>query len=91
MRLRLPLAALAALVLASSALAAVPQVGGRAYVVVNGKTGEMLLARHADERLPMASITKLMTVLVTLEHAKLTDVVTVSGAGARASANRRST
>jgi D-alanyl-D-alanine carboxypeptidase len=72
-------AALAALALASSALAAIPQVGGRAFLVVNGSTGETLLARNPDERLPMASITKLMTVLVTLEHAKLNDVVTING------------
>ncbi len=76
---RLLLAALAALALASSAFAAIPHVGGRAYLVVDGDTGETLLARHAQERLPMASITKLMTVLVTLEHARLDDPVTISG------------
>ncbi len=49
----------------------------RAYVVLNPATGEVLAARHLDEKVPIASITKLMTVLVTLEHAKLSDVVTV--------------
>jgi serine-type D-Ala-D-Ala carboxypeptidase (penicillin-binding protein 5/6) len=67
--------ALAALALGSTALAA-PHVGGRAYLVVSA-SGDTLLERNADERVPMASITKLMTVLVTLEHAKLDDVVTV--------------
>jgi serine-type D-Ala-D-Ala carboxypeptidase (penicillin-binding protein 5/6) len=38
-----------------------------------------VLAQRADrQRLPMASITKLMTVLVALQHAQLNDMVTVS-------------
>ncbi len=49
----------------------------RAYLVTNAATGEVLAASHASERLPIASITKLMTVLVTLDHARLSDVVTV--------------
>ena len=75
-RARLALVAVAALALASSALAAAPHVGGRAYLVVSAR-GDTLLQYRADQELPMASITKLMTVLVTLEHAKLDDVVTV--------------
>jgi serine-type D-Ala-D-Ala carboxypeptidase (penicillin-binding protein 5/6) len=46
--------------------------------VQNTSTGEVLAAFDERERLPIASITKLMTVLVTLEHAQLDDVVTVS-------------
>jgi D-alanyl-D-alanine carboxypeptidase (penicillin-binding protein 5/6) len=65
----------AALALGASALAA-PHVGGRAYLVVSA-SGDTLLEKNADERVPIASITKLMTVLVTMEHAKLGDVVTV--------------
>ena len=76
-RSRLLLVLAGALLAASSAFAASPRVGGRAYLVVNGATGETLLAHHARERVPIASITKLMTVLVTLEHARLDDVVTV--------------
>lgn len=65
----------AALVLGSTALAA-PRVGGRAYLVVSA-SGDTLLQYRADARVPIASITKLMTVLVTREHTKLDDVVTV--------------
>ncbi len=54
-----------------------PPVHARAYLVEDARTGEVLAASNADERLPIASITKLMTVLLTLEHHKLTDVVTV--------------
>jgi D-alanyl-D-alanine carboxypeptidase (penicillin-binding protein 5/6) len=46
--------------------------------VQNSATGEVLLRNNESARLPVASITKLMTVLVALEHAKLDDVVTVS-------------
>ena len=70
----LPVAA-AALLLGSSAFAA-PHVGGRSYLVVSA-SGETLLAHDADARVPIASITKLMTVLVTREHTQLDDVVTV--------------
>jgi serine-type D-Ala-D-Ala carboxypeptidase (penicillin-binding protein 5/6) len=64
------LVALAALALVAPAAAATPGVDARAYLVMNGATGEVLLARGAHERLPIASITKLMTALVTIERAK---------------------
>ena len=70
--------AAAALVLAAPVLAAPPQVAGRAYLVENGSTGEVLLASNPRARVPIASITKLMTVLLTLEHARPGDLVTVS-------------
>jgi D-alanyl-D-alanine carboxypeptidase (penicillin-binding protein 5/6) len=44
---------------------------------VDARTGEILASSHAHDRVPIASITKLMTVLLTLQHHKLTDVVTV--------------
>jgi serine-type D-Ala-D-Ala carboxypeptidase (penicillin-binding protein 5/6) len=65
------------LALAAPAAAATPQVDARAYLVMNGANGEVLLARHADDRLPIASITKLMTALVTLERARPTEEVVV--------------
>lgn len=54
-----------------------PTVDGRAFLVVDARTGDVLAASNAHERMPIASITKLMTVLVTLQHHKLSDVVTV--------------
>ena len=82
----------------SSTAAAAPTVDARAYEVVNAATGEVITARNAGARLPMASITKLMTVLVALEHAKLGDVVTVdpdavgiTGSGVRLRAGERLT
>jgi serine-type D-Ala-D-Ala carboxypeptidase (penicillin-binding protein 5/6) len=70
--------AIAALVLVAPVLAAPPQVTGRVWLVENGATGEVLTAHNARQRVPIASITKLMTVLLTLEHARLNDVVSVS-------------
>jgi serine-type D-Ala-D-Ala carboxypeptidase (penicillin-binding protein 5/6) len=76
---RLLVAAAAALALAVPASASSPpQVSGRAWLVENGVTGDVLLAHGARARVPIASITKLMTILLTLEQTKLDDVVTVS-------------
>jgi D-alanyl-D-alanine carboxypeptidase (penicillin-binding protein 5/6) len=66
----------AALAFVSPATAAPPLVHASAYVVEDARTGEVLASSHAHEHLPIASITKLMTVLLTLEHHKLSDVVT---------------
>jgi serine-type D-Ala-D-Ala carboxypeptidase (penicillin-binding protein 5/6) len=71
-------AAAAACVLAASALAAAPpSVDARAWLVENPVTGEVLLSHDAREGVPIASITKLMTVIVALEHLKLDQVVRV--------------
>jgi serine-type D-Ala-D-Ala carboxypeptidase (penicillin-binding protein 5/6) len=75
-KLRL-LVALAALALAAPAAAATPAVDARAYLVLNDANGEVLLARNAQDRLPIASITKLMTALVTLDRAEPDEVVSV--------------
>jgi len=77
-RLRLALLVAVLLLFAPAAFAGAPQVSARAYVVQNGATGEVLAEQNDRARLPIASITKLMTVLVTLQHAQLDDVVTVS-------------
>jgi serine-type D-Ala-D-Ala carboxypeptidase (penicillin-binding protein 5/6) len=76
-KLRL-LALAAALSLVPSALASGPSVNARSYLVEDGRTGEVLLARHPARRVPVASLTKLMTVLLTLEHAQPDELVTIS-------------
>jgi D-alanyl-D-alanine carboxypeptidase (penicillin-binding protein 5/6) len=85
---RLVLVMLAALAFAGTARAAVPQPHARAFYVVNGATGEVLAAKNANARVPIASITKLMTVLVALQHLKLGDTVTVTAAAARVGEER---
>ena len=78
MRARLIVACLAALVVVPAAHAAVPTVDARAYFVLDATTGTVLAAKNADEQLPIASITKLMTVIVALHrHVPLNELVTV--------------
>jgi D-alanyl-D-alanine carboxypeptidase (penicillin-binding protein 5/6) len=72
--------ALLATVLALPAAAAatpVPPVEASAYLVVDARTGDVLASKNAHAHLPIASITKLMTVYLTLQRHRLTDVVTV--------------
>jgi D-alanyl-D-alanine carboxypeptidase len=76
-RLRLLAVAAAALVFVTPAHAGPPPVSARAYFVVNPATGEVLAQKRAWTRVPIASITKLMTVIVALDHAKWNDVVRV--------------
>ena len=63
--------------------ASAPAVQARAYVVQSAVDGRTLAARDADSPRAMASITKLMTVLVALERLSLDDEVTVTAAAAR--------
>ena len=62
---------------AQAASAAAPPVHARAWIIEDARTGEVLAASKAHARVPIASITKLMTVLVTLEHRSLDDIVQV--------------
>jgi serine-type D-Ala-D-Ala carboxypeptidase (penicillin-binding protein 5/6) len=55
-----------------------PSVEARAVLVADGRTGDILYERNADARMAMASITKLMTAIVTLEHAAPGETVRVS-------------
>ena len=86
---RLPLAVVVlGLVLAGSARATVPRPDARAFFVVNASNGEVLASHAAHARLAVASITKLMTVIVALDHVRPTDVVTVSRAAAQVGESR---
>jgi len=56
-----------------------PSFRARAAIVAVGATGEILFEQNADSRVPIASITKIMTALVTLEQARPAERVTVKG------------
>ena len=75
MRRALLLALVTVCYLPAPALASPPPVHASAYVIQDARTGDVLASYHPHAHLPIASITKLMTVLVALEHHKLTDVV----------------
>jgi serine-type D-Ala-D-Ala carboxypeptidase (penicillin-binding protein 5/6) len=79
-RLVIVLAAVAAAlaVVLSAAASTPPPVDARAVIVVDGRSGDVLYEENADHRMAMASITKLMTAIVTLEHARPKEMVTVS-------------
>jgi D-alanyl-D-alanine carboxypeptidase (penicillin-binding protein 5/6) len=56
---------------AEPALAAPPRIQARAAVLVDVRDDHVLYGRHARQRRPIASTTKLMTALLTLEHLPL--------------------
>jgi D-alanyl-D-alanine carboxypeptidase len=70
-------ALVAALVVCQWAQAMPPRVDARAWLVEDSTTGEVLASSDAHAKVAIASITKLMTVLVALDHHRLRDVVTV--------------
>ncbi|HEY4094303.1 MAG TPA: D-alanyl-D-alanine carboxypeptidase family protein [Baekduia sp.] len=53
-----------------------PQIRSPAAILVEPATGDIVFQRNAHQRRLIASTTKLMTALVTLEHASLDDVMT---------------
>ena len=55
-----------------------PRVDARAYLVLNAATGDVLVSKNANARLPIASLTKLMTVDIALQHLSVDRYVTVS-------------
>jgi serine-type D-Ala-D-Ala carboxypeptidase (penicillin-binding protein 5/6) len=75
----------AALLIASLAVPSVaaaqsgPQLrGARSAIVIEASTGQAAYKRDADDRRQIASTTKMMTALVTLQHADLDDVFRAS-------------
>jgi D-alanyl-D-alanine carboxypeptidase (penicillin-binding protein 5/6) len=70
------LAAIAPAVAPAATAPKPPQVRAPAAILVEPATGDVVFQRNADQRRPIASTTKLMTALVTLENASLDDVMT---------------
>ncbi len=62
------------------AIARGPSVQSRAAVLEDRSSGAVLWARRAEEPLPMASVTKLMTALVALETLSPDETVTIPAA-----------
>ena len=50
----------------------------QAASVIDGSTGELLYAKNSDSLLPPASTAKLMTAIVVMERANLSNIVTIS-------------
>lgn len=55
-----------------------PTATASSWILYDDLTGQVLASRNADEQRPMASITKIMTVLLALENGDLEAEVTIS-------------
>lgn len=60
-----------------------PKLYAKAAVLMDGDTGRVLYGKAPDEVLPMASTTKIMTLILALEYGTPDDVVTVSSYAAK--------
>lgn len=90
----LPLVVGAVIVLALGAAAPAPAAApppvnrAAAAIVVDARDGTMMFAKNPDRKRPIASATKLMTALLTLERAELTDVFTAPAYNANPAESR---
>ena len=69
-----------ALIFAFCSLYYVPHalnVSGKAAVLIEGSSGEIIYEKNANLRLPMASTTKIMTAIVAIENNSLDEVVKI--------------
>ena len=55
-----------------------PELTARAWILYDADVGVTLASHNADEQRPMASVTKIMTALVVVEHAGLDETVRIS-------------
>lgn len=75
---------------AGASAAEEPAVRSAAVLVIDAETGEVLHAKNADAVVPIASITKLMTAMVTLDaDLPLDEVITITAEDARAAQSKR--
>ena len=57
--------------------AAAPSTSAKAHVLMEASTGRVLASKNAEEKLPMASTTKVMTGLLAVEKGNLDEIITV--------------
>ncbi|MBQ9941699.1 MAG: D-alanyl-D-alanine carboxypeptidase [Christensenellaceae bacterium] len=76
---RLAAAGLAFVLLVSPVFvkAAAPETAAKAYALLEASTGRLLACKNADEQLPMASTTKIMTCLLAVEQGNMDQLITV--------------
>lgn len=76
MRRTFLLMAAALCLLTPIANAEAPRTGARAAVLLEAETGRVLFEKNADERLAIASTTKIMTALLAIESCAMDEIVT---------------
>lgn len=62
---------------ASYAITTPPGIEGNGAVVIDARTGEVLFDKNMNTQFEPASMTKMMTCILTLENRELTDIVTI--------------
>ena len=62
-------------------------LSAKSALAVDYETGEIVFAKNIDDRLPVASTVKIMTALIALENAKISDTFTVSAKAAKIGEN----
>lgn len=66
------------LTLLTASWAGAPTLQARAAILMDAETGQVLYAKNAHQKLPPASLTKIMTAIVVLERCRLDDSVKAS-------------
>jgi len=66
------------LLLSSNVTVSAIQTSAKAAILINADTGEVIYENNADQKLPMASTTKIMTAVLLLENADLSTEITVT-------------
>lgn len=56
---------------------AAPDINGEAYILIDGKNGQVLQGKEIDKQLNPASTTKILTAIIALEQGNLEDEVTI--------------
>lgn len=55
-----------------------PEISAKGALFVETQTGEVLYEKNSHDKLPIASLTKIMTMIVTLENRKFDDMIDIS-------------
>ena len=55
-----------------------PEIHAASYIVVDATTGDVMAARDPDRPLPVASLQKILTALIAVEHSHPGDLVRIS-------------
>lgn len=64
--------------LLTASWAGTPTLQARAAILIDAETGQVLYAKNAHQKLPPASLTKIMTAMIVLERCRLDDTVKAS-------------
>ncbi len=61
-----------------------PQISAQGAIFIDTRDGKILFSKNPNQRLPIASLVKVMSVLVALEHKNMEDLYTISQRAAEA-------